>query len=146
MLTPTGPQLIEYNVRFGDPECQALMARLDSDLVELLTATCDGTLATVRPVWRDGASVAVVLAAEGYPGAARAGTPIAGLDDAEASGATVFHAGTALQDGTLVAAGGRVLAVVATGSDVGGARTRAYAGVDKVEWPGGFCRRDIGEV
>jgi len=146
MLTPTGPQLIEYNVRFGDPECQALMARLESDLVELVRATCDGTLATVRPIWRDGASIAVVMAAEGYPGTARAGTPIAGLDAAEASGATVFHAGTAMHDGTLVAAGGRVLAVVATGSDVGEARARAYAGVDKVEWPGGFCRRDIGEV
>ena len=146
MLTPTGPQLIEYNVRFGDPECQALMVRLDSDLVELLVATCDATLGDARPVWRDGASVAVVMAAEGYPGTAHTGTMIAGLDAAETTGARVFHAGTARSDGALVAAGGRVLAVVATGSDVGGARTRAYAGVDKVEWPGGFCRRDIGEV
>ena len=145
MLTPTGPQLIEYNVRFGDPECQTLMLRLDSDLVELLLATCDGTLADARPVWRDEVAVAVVMAADGYPGTPRTGTPIAGLDAAQAAGATVFQAGTALHDGTLVAAGGRVLAVCGLGTDSGAARAAAYAGVDKVEWPGGFCRRDIGE-
>ena len=144
MLTRTGPQLIEYNVRFGDPECQVLMARLDSDLVELLVATCDGTLGDVQPRWRDGAGVAVVMAAAGYPGHPRPGTPIAGVDAAEAAGAIVFHAGTALAGGGLVAAGGRVLTVVATGGDIGEARARAYAGVDKIDWAGGFCRRDIG--
>ena len=145
MLTPTGPQLIEYNVRFGDPECQALMLRFDGDLADLLLACAEGRLADARPVWQDAVSVAVVMAAEGYPGPPRTGTVIAGLGAAEATGATVFHAGTALRDGTLIAAGGRVLAVCGTGRDVGEARARAYAGVDKVEWPGGFCRRDIGD-
>ncbi len=145
MLTPTGPQLIEYNVRFGDPECQVLMARLDSDLVDLLVATCDGTLDTVRPVWRDGAAVAVVMAADGYPGTPLTGTRIDGLEAAAATGALVFHAGTAAQGGAIVAAGGRVLAVTASGENTGEARARAYAGVDKIDWAGGFCRRDIGE-
>ena len=144
MLTPTGPQLIEYNVRFGDPECQVLMPRLASDLVELLVATCDGTLAGARPVWRDETAVAVVMAAEGYPGTPLAGTVIEGIDAAEATGATVFHAGTALTQDKLVAAGGRVLAVVGLGGHVGEARRLAYAGVEKIEWPGGFCRSDIG--
>ncbi len=144
MLTPTGPQLIEYNVRFGDPECQVLMLRMDSDLLELLLATCDGTLAAAKPVWRDEVAVTVVMAADGYPGTPQTGTPIAGLEAAEAAGAIVFQAGTALADGQLVAAGGRVLAVSALGSKVGVARSRAYAAVDKIDWPGGFCRRDIG--
>lgn len=144
MLTPTGPQLIEYNVRFGDPECEVVMARLGSDLVDLLVATCDGTLDSVRPVWRDGVAVTVVMAADGYPGTPHTGTRIDGLDAAAASGALVFHAGTAMQDDGIVAAGGRVLAVTATGRDVGEARARAYAGVDKIDWADGFCRRDIG--
>ncbi|QXQ05117.1 phosphoribosylamine--glycine ligase [Sphingosinicellaceae bacterium] len=144
MLTPTGPQLIEYNVRFGDPECQVLMPRLASDLVDLLVATCDGTLAAADTAWRDEPAVTVVMAAEGYPGTPRSGTSIGGIDAAEAAKTTVFHAGTALADGKLVAAGGRVLAVTGLGRDVGAARARAYAGVDKIEWPGGFCRRDIG--
>ena len=144
MLTSTGPQLIEYNVRFGDPECQALMLRLDSDLVELLLATCDGTLGEVTPAWRDAVAVTVVMAANGYPRTPRTGTVITGLDAAETAGAVVFQAGTALADGKLVAAGGRVLAVGALGDDVGAARTRAYAGVDTIDWAGGFCRRDIG--
>ena len=146
MLTPTGPQLIEYNVRFGDPECEALMARLDSDLVDLLVATCDGTLDSVQPVWRDGAAVTVVMAAQGYPGTPQLGTRIIGIDTAAATGALVFHAGTARDGDALVAAGGRVLAVTAVGADIGEARARAYAGIDKVEWPSGFYRRDIGEV
>lgn len=145
MLTPTGPQLIEYNVRFGDPECEAIMVRLESDLLDLLLATCDGTLGTVRPTWRAGVSVTVVMAADGYPAAPVTGSMIAGVDAAEATGAVVFHAGTArTNDGTLVATGGRVLAVTATGATVGEARAAAYAGVDKIDWPGGFCRRDIG--
>ena len=145
MLTPTGPQLIEYNVRFGDPECEALMVRLDSDLLDLLLATCDGTLSDTRPVWRDGASVTVVMAATGYPAAPVPGSVIAGIDAAAATGATVFHAGTARRaDGAVVASGGRVLAVTATGDTVGEARAAAYAGVDAIDWPGGFARRDIG--
>ncbi|QYE36073.1 phosphoribosylamine--glycine ligase [Polymorphobacter sp. PAMC 29334] len=145
MLTPTGPQLIEYNVRFGDPECEVLMLRLESDLLDLLVATCDGMLAAARPVWRDDTAVTVVMAAENYPGLPVTGTVIAGIDDAEATGAVVFHAGTARRDdGAVIATGGRVLAVTAIGADVGEARAAAYAGVDKIDWPGGFCRRDIG--
>jgi phosphoribosylamine--glycine ligase len=145
MLTPTGPQLIEYNVRFGDPECEVLMLRLESDLLDLLLATCDGTLADARPVWRDDVAVTVVMAAANYPGPPVTGTAIAGIDAAEAIGAVVFHAGTArAPDGTLVANGGRVLAMSALGADIGAARARAYAAVDTIDWPGGFCRRDIG--
>ncbi len=145
MLTPTGPQLIEYNVRFGDPECEVLMLRLESDLLELLLATCDGTLAAARPVWRNDTAVTVVMAAESYPGAPVTGTVIAGIGAAEATGAVVFHAGTARRDdGALIATGGRVLAITSLGADVGEARTAAYAAVDKIDWPGGFCRRDIG--
>ncbi len=145
MLTPTGPQLIEYNVRFGDPECQVLMARLDSDLLDLLLATCDGTLVDVRSVWRDDAAVAVVMAAAGYPGRPDKGSVIAGVEAAEATGARVFHAGTARRDdGALVADGGRVLAVTAVGTDIGAARARAYAGVAAIDWRQGFNRSDIG--
>lgn len=148
MLTPTGPQLIEYNVRFGDPECEALMVRLDSDLLDLLLATCDGTLRDLlAPVWRSGTAVTVVLAANGYPAAPVTGSVIGGVAAAEATGATVFHAGTArASDGALIATGGRVLAVTATGATVGAARAAAYAGVDAIDWPGGFCRRDIGDT
>ena len=145
MLTPTGPQLIEYNVRFGDPETEALMVRLDSDLLDLLLATTDGGLARVRPKWRSDASVTVVMAAKGYPAAPVTGTAIAGLDPASATGATVFHAGTARRDdGVIVATGGRVLAVTATGATVGDARAHAYAAVGMIDWPGGFARTDIG--
>ena len=147
MLTPAGPQLIEYNVRFGDPETQALMVRLDSDLLDLLLATCDGALASIRPVWRNGASVAVVMAADGYPGTPVIGSVIAGVEAAAAAGATVFHAGTTRRnDGALIATGGRVLAVTATGATVGAARAAAYAGIDAIDWPGGFARRDIGDA
>ena len=145
MLTADGPQLIEYNVRFGDPECEVLMARLDSDLPELLIATCDGTLDRVRPVWRAGAAVTVVMAANGYPSAPVTGGSVAGTEAAEAAGAVVFHAATRRRgDGALIATGGRVLAVTATGATVGEARAAAYAGVGKIDWPGGFCRSDIG--
>ena len=145
MLTPSGPQLIEYNVRFGDPECEALMMRLDCDLTDLLLATAHGWLSEGVSVKHKGASVTVVMAAEGYPGAPVAGSVIGGVDAAEATGATVFHAGTTRrEDGALVATGGRVLAVTATGATIGAARAAAYAGVDRIDWPGGFCRRDIG--
>jgi phosphoribosylamine--glycine ligase len=146
MLTPTGPKLIEYNARFGDPECQVLMARLDSDLLELLLATCDGTLAAVTPRWSDDAALVVVMAADGYPGVPRKGTAITGIDAAEATGAVVFHAGTVRgADGVLRADGGRVLGVTGRGKSVSHAANSAYAAVDKIEWPGGFCRRDIGK-
>ncbi|MBV8972125.1 MAG: phosphoribosylamine--glycine ligase [Sphingomonadaceae bacterium] len=144
MLTADGPQLIEYNVRFGDPECEALMVRLESDLLDLLLAASEGRLADTRPAWREGASVTVIMAAEGYPAAPITGSVIGGVEAAEATGAVVFHAGTSRRDdGALVASGGRVLAVTATGRDVGGARRAAYAAVDSIDWPGGFCRRDI---
>ena len=144
MLTADGPQLIEYNVRFGDPECQVLMLRLESDLVELLVAACDRQLTSVRPVWRDEAAVVVVLAANGYPGRVEGGSLIAGLDTATAAGATVFHAGTVFdQDGQFAAAAGRVLGVAALGGTVPEARLRAYASVAGIDWPGGFYRRDI---
>ena len=144
MLTPAGVQLIEYNVRFGDPECQALMLRLESDLVALLVAACDGRLAGVVPVWRSEAAVVVVCAANGYPGEALRGTVIAGIEAAEAAGSVVFHAGTARRGtGELIAAGGRVLGIGATGATISEARTRAYAAVAGIDWPGGFHRTDI---
>jgi phosphoribosylamine--glycine ligase len=144
MLTADGPQLIEYNVRFGDPECQVLMLRLESDLLELMIAAAEGRLADAPPpVFSDDAALGVVLAANGYPGTPEAGGRIAGLDAVE--GAKVFQAGTATDDqGRLVAAGGRVLTVAARGKDVAAAQAAAYEAVDQVDFPGGFCRRDIG--
>lgn len=139
------PKLLEHNVRFGDPECEVLMVRLQSDLLELLVAAADGALASAPPpVWSPDPALTVVLAANGYPGAYEAGSVIRGAD-AVPAGAKVFHAGTkADADGTLRAAGGRVLAVTATGASVEAAQAAAYAAVDAIEWPGGFCRRDIG--
>ena len=145
MLTESGPQLIEYNVRFGDPECQVLMLRLQSDLVEILLAAAKGDLAGVEPRWSDEAALTVVMAAKGYPGEYRKGTPIDGIAAAEAlPGVTVFQAGTAIKAARLVAHGGRVLNVSATGATLAEAQARAYAGVDAIEWDDGFCRRDIG--
>jgi phosphoribosylamine--glycine ligase len=146
MLTSDGPKLIEFNVRFGDPECQALMLRLRSDLLPALVAACDGELSDFDLRWEKEASLVVVMAAEGYPGTPRKGSEIRGLERAgQVAGVQVFHAGTARrEDGTLVADGGRVLAVAATGATLRAARDAAYAAVDAIEWPGGFCRRDIG--
>ncbi|WP_334176494.1 phosphoribosylamine--glycine ligase [Pseudoxanthobacter sp.] len=148
MLTPTGPQLIEYNVRFGDPECQVMMARLESDLLEVLLAVATGRLAALPPLaFRREAALTVVMAARGYPGPVEAGTPIAGLAAADAMlpGGAVFQAGTRLaDDGTLVAAGGRVLNVTALGDTLRAAHDAAYAAVAAIDWPGGFCRHDIG--
>lgn len=145
MLTSDGAKLIEYNVRFGDPECQALLPRLRSDLLPGLIAACDGELGRFDLRWRDEAAVAVVMAAEGYPAAPRGGTVIDGLEAAAAvPGALVFQAGTRVQDGQLLADGGRVLTICGTGPDVESARASAYAAVDQVRWPEGFCRRDIG--
>jgi phosphoribosylamine--glycine ligase len=145
MLTPQGPQLIEYNVRFGDPEAQVLMMRLKDDIVTLMLAAADGTLDRVSVRWRDEAAVCVVMAAAGYPGEVAHGSAIRGIDLADALEDTcVFHAATVLQGDRLVAAGGRVLGVTALGQDVSEARRRAYAAVDMIDWPEGFCRRDIG--
>jgi phosphoribosylamine--glycine ligase len=143
MITQKGPELIEYNVRFGDPECQVLMMRLESDLLALLHATATGTLDRVSAKWRDETALTVVLASKGYPGAYDKNTPIRSLPDATDK-AKVFHAGTALKDHQLVATGGRVLNATALGSSVAEAQAAAYRLVDQVEWDNGFCRRDIG--
>ena len=144
MIDETGPKLIEYNVRFGDPECQVLMMRLKDDILVLLKAAAEGELAHVSARWKDDAALTVVMAAEGYPGTPKKGSPIAGLAAAEATGAKVFHAGTTLKDEQLLANGGRVLNVTAQGTDVTDAQAKAYQAVDAIDWPGGFCRRDIG--
>ncbi|MBX7501309.1 phosphoribosylamine--glycine ligase [Qipengyuania sp. YG27] len=145
MLTKTGPQLIEYNARFGDPECQVLMMRLESDLVELMQACAQGRLGDIgTPELSDDYALTVVMAAEGYPGTPKAGGAIE-LGDAEANGAKVFHAGTKLEGDTLTASGGRVLNVTARGTSATEAQRRAYAAVDAIAFPDGFCRRDIGQ-
>jgi phosphoribosylamine---glycine ligase len=145
MLTKGGPKLIEYNARFGDPECQVLMLRLDGDLLELLLACAEGRLEQASARWRDETALTVVMAANGYPGEPLKGTEIGGLDKAAARpGVTIFHAGTKLApDGRLLANGGRVLNVSAIGATAAEARVRAYAAVDLIDWPEGFCRRDI---
>ena len=144
MLTPEGPKLIEYNARFGDPETQVLMPRLKSDIVPLLLASADGELAHVDARWDTRAAVTVVVASEGYPGPVTKGSVIRGLDAAEATGAIVFHAGTARNNaGEIVANGGRVLNVTALGANVTAARDAAYDAVARIDWPEGFCRRDI---
>jgi len=146
MLTADGPKLIEFNVRFGDPECQILMIRLRSDLLPALQAACDGELAHFDLRFFDTAAVAVVMAAEGYPDAPEHGGVIKGLESAVAvADVQVFHAGTVADaDGRIRAAGGRVLTVCATGDTLKHARDRAYEAVDRIDWPTGFCRRDIG--
>jgi phosphoribosylamine--glycine ligase len=145
MLTRQGPKLIEYNVRFGDPECQALLPRLKSDLLPALVAARDGVLDGFDLRWRDEAAVCVVLAAEGYPGEPVKGTEIAGLEDAARDAAVkIFHAATRREGARLLADGGRVLDVVALGKDVAEARDKAYAAIAHISWPGGFFRRDIG--
>jgi phosphoribosylamine--glycine ligase len=144
MLTADGPKLIEYNVRFGDPECQVLMPRLMDDLLVLMLATVEGALDQVSVRWRKEAALTVVMAARGYPGAAETGSEIRGLERAAAvPGVEVFQAGTRQDGARLLAAGGRVLAVTGTGADLAEARARAYAAVDLIDWPEGFCRHDI---
>jgi phosphoribosylamine--glycine ligase len=144
MLTGAGPKLIEFNVRFGDPECQALMLRAEGDVLAALDACARGRLNEVSIRLRDEASVVVVMAARGYPGGYAKGSTIGGLDAAASRpGVRVFHAGTRFDDGRVVADGGRVLGIGATGATVAEARARAYAGVDAVRWPEGFCRSDI---
>ncbi len=145
MLTKDGPQLIEYNARFGDPECQVLMMRLESDLVDLMQACARGTLGEVAaPVLSDDFALTVVMAAEGYPGTPKKGGMI-DLGEAEANGAKVFHAGTKLEGDTLISSGGRVLNVTARGASATEAQKNAYTAVDAIDFPDGFCRRDIGQ-
>ena len=145
MLTKDGPKLLEYNVRFGDPECQVLCVRLMSDLLPALIASAEGVLGSFHLRWYDKAALTVVMAAKGYPEAYQKGTEIRGIEKATAlPEVTVFHAGTRRADGRLLATGGRVLNVTATGRTIAEAQARAYAAVDLIDWPGGFCRRDIG--
>jgi phosphoribosylamine--glycine ligase len=145
MITDEGPKLIEYNVRFGDPETQVLMLRLMSDIVPALMASRDGVLKSFDLRWYDDAALTVVMAAKGYPGDYKKGTVIEGLDEAaKVEGAQIFHAGTKADNGRILANGGRVLNVCAIGRTVGEAQRQAYAAVDRINWPDGFCRRDIG--
>ncbi len=145
MLTKAGPKLIEYNVRFGDPECQVLMLRLKSDLLPALLATCDGVIGSFDLRWHEDAALTVVMAANGYPGTPEKGSEIRGLDQAaQVEGVEIFHAGTRLEAGQLVADGGRVLNVTARGRDVAEAQRCAYEAIALIDWPGGFYRRDIG--
>lgn len=144
MITPQGPKLIEYNVRFGDPECQVLMMLLKDDLLVLLNAAVDSQLAHMSARWRDEAALTVVMAAPGYPGAAQKGSVIRGIEDAQAEGVKIFHAGTALSGDALVANGGRVLNVTAMGPSVAAAQAKAYGAIARIDWPQGFFRRDIG--
>ena len=144
MIGKDGPKLIEYNCRFGDPECQVLMTRLKSDLLTALLAVCDGVLKNTDLRWSDEPALTVVMATKGYPGPYEKGSEIRGLDAAgKIPGVKIFHAGTEKRDGKIIANGGRVLNVTATGKSVAEARERAYAAVDLIDWPEGFCRRDI---
>jgi phosphoribosylamine--glycine ligase len=145
MIDAAGPKLLEYNVRFGDPECQVLMPRLKDDILLLMKACADGVLDTMSARWYDEPAVSIVLATQGYPGPVGKGSVIAGLESAEAmDDIFVFHAGTKIVDGLIEAHGGRVLAVTALGETVTEAQTKAYEAVDVISWPEGFCRRDIG--
>jgi phosphoribosylamine--glycine ligase len=143
MLTEDGPRVLEFNCRFGDPETQAILPRLEGDLLHALAAAAQGSLAGVGVTASAEAAVTVVLASPGYPDAPETGTPIAGIEAAEEEGALVFHAGTALRDGRVVSAGGRVLSVTAIGNSLGEARERAYRAVDMIDYPGTHFRHDI---
>ncbi|OYR10909.1 phosphoribosylamine--glycine ligase [Brucella grignonensis] len=145
MIGKDGPKLIEYNTRFGDPECQVLMMRLESDLLDLINAAVDGKLDQVSLEWKDQPALTVVMAAEGYPTNVKKGSVIRGLDKLEGiEGLKVFHAGTAEKDGKLIASGGRVLNVTAIAETVAEAQANAYGAVKKIDWPEGFYRSDIG--
>ena len=147
MLTNQGPKVLEYNARFGDPECQPLMMRLQSDLFEILDAAVDGRLEEIAPpTWSSDAAVCVVMAADGYPGSYARGRPIRGLDEAAAvPGVEVFHAGTATLDGQVVTDGGRVLGVTARGASLAAAKLQAYTAVKAIRWEGAWCRKDISD-
>lgn len=145
MIDPDGePKLIEFNARFGDPECQTLMMRLDSDLVNVLEAAATGQLNLISMTWKDEPAICVVMAADGYPGAYKKNTMIHGLDEAaQTPNVQIFHAGTSMLDGNIVATGGRVLGVCAMEKTLGDARNIAYQAISKIDWPDGFCRKDI---
>ena len=144
MLTETGPRLVEYNARFGDPETQVMLMRMDSDLLPLLHATATGTLAGHTVAWKDQFALTVIMATKGYPGSYGKGSEISGADALNTDQLHVFHAGTRRDGARLLAEGGRVLNVTALGSSIREAQQRAYAGVEQIIWPEGFCRRDIG--
>jgi phosphoribosylamine--glycine ligase len=144
MLTDEGPKLVEYNARFGDPETQVMMLRLQSDLLELLYATATGALAGHEVRWSPETAMTVILASKGYPGSYNTGSEIKGLDGLNHDGVQIFHAGTRREGRRLFAAGGRVLNVSALGADIAEAQRRVYRCVDQIDWPEGFCRRDIG--
>ena len=145
MITEDGPKILEYNVRFGDPECQVLMARLESDIVEVFNAVACGKLKEVSLSWRNQAALVVVMATKGYPGSYKKGSIIKGLPSTEfTDDVMVFHAGTKSSEGKLLADGGRVLGITALGDSIREAQLKAYEVVDKIDWPQGFCRRDIG--
>jgi phosphoribosylamine--glycine ligase len=144
MLTVDGPKLVEYNARFGDPETQVLMMRMQSDILPLLLAAATGDLAGKDVSWKDLYAITVILATQGYPGSYGKGSEIKGAENLDSEDLVVFHAGTRRDGERLLAAGGRVLNVTALGKTILEAQTRAYAAVDKIEWPEGFCRRDIG--
>jgi len=147
MITPLGPRVLEYNARFGDPECQPLMMRLKSDLAAILVAAVDGRLDQVEPPeWDSRPAVCVVMASEGYPGEYRKGFPISGLEEAaKLPDVKVFHAGTVIRDGQVVTSGGRVLGVTALGDNIARAKYQAYAAVKCINWPGKWCRKDIAD-
>jgi phosphoribosylamine---glycine ligase len=145
MIEDGAPKLIEYNVRFGDPECQVLMLRLKSDLLPALLATAEGRLDRITLEWSEEPALCVVMAAKGYPGAYAKGTEIKGLDAAARDAdVQIFHAGTKRDADRILTDGGRVLGVTARGADIREAQARAYAAVDRIDWPDGFFRRDIG--
>ena len=150
MMTPKGPMVLEFNCRFGDPETQVLMRRLQSDLLDLIEATIDGRLSSVQPVWDERAAVCIVLASGGYPCPIEKGKVITGLEEVEVEEASadpdvvIFHAGTALKNGMVVTNGGRVLGVTALGETIEEARTKAYAAADKIAFEGKQLRLDIG--
>jgi phosphoribosylamine--glycine ligase len=144
MITRDGPKLIEYNTRFGDPECQVLMMRLASDLLDLIEASVEGRLDSTAARWRPEAALTVVMAAKGYPGSYEKGTEIRGLPETATKDVAVFHAGTKKDGSRILANGGRVLNVTALGASVGDAQKRAYEAVRSIDWPDGFCRSDIG--
>ena len=146
MIGPTGPKVLEYNVRFGDPECQPLLLRLQSDLVDVIEATIDGQLDQLETLrWDPRPAVCVVMASEGYPGSYEKGHPIEGLEEAsQLPDVKVFHAGTSLVNGQVVNQGGRVLGVTALGDSISDARNRAYQAVEKIHWQGSWYRSDIG--
>ncbi|MHC4290016.1 MAG: phosphoribosylamine--glycine ligase, partial [Planctomycetota bacterium] len=146
MMTQGGPRVLEYNVRFGDPETQPILMRLKSDLLDIMLAVCDGKLSTINLEWDPRPAVCVVMSSGGYPGDYEKGKVIEGLDEAgKMKDVFVFHAGTAARDGKIVTNGGRVLGVTALGETIADAKQRAYEAVDRIRFEGAYCRRDIAD-